>query len=237
MIRIAMCDDEPAIIHMLEGYLKNFSEKFEIELQMESYTDGESLLSSKEKYDIMILDVGIAEDSGIRIGREVRKTDKRVTIIYLTGFLDYMKDAFQVHAFEYLTKPVQEERVHQVLFEAISYGKLDVSNSLTFHTKTGIVTLQVEDIMFFEYSNRSVIVYDSAGQQYELPGEKISAIAKKMRPYHFEVSHKSFVVNLHQVQSIKGYSVFMKHGLQVPLSQLYSKAFRKNMHDYINSRI
>lgn len=237
MIQIAICDDEPAIVEMMQRHLQEFNRKYQLELQICSYTDGKNLLNCREKYDIIFLDIGFAQENGIQIGKEIRKTDKRVEIIYMTAFPDYMKDAFQVHPFDYIVKPVTEETIHSILLEAITYGNLNAVNSMTFKTKKGLVTLKVEEILYFEYSNRSVLVYDCNDRVFELPGEKISNVAEKMKPYHFEVSHKSFVVNMYHIKSIKGYCINMNSEKMVPLSQLYSKNFRKIMHEYLNTRI
>lgn len=237
MIQIAICDDEQRILDMMRIYMESFREKYSLELDVHTYSKGEELLSCEEKYDVIFLDIGLGNDSGIEVGKAIRKMDKRVKIIYVTAFTDRMKDAFGVHAFDYLTKPVSEDKVHKILLEAVTYDGSDVANSMTFQTKNGMVTLNVDEILYFEYCKRSVLLYHENDSVYELPGEKISNIAEKMKPYHFEVSHKSFVVNLCQVHFVKGYNIQMKSGIQVPLSQLYSKNFRKNMHEYLNTRI
>lgn len=237
MIQIAICDDEPVILHALTTYLQDFHEKYELELQVQSFTDGKSILVCEEKYDIIFLDIGLKDLNGIQIGKEIRRTDKRVKIIYLTAFLSYLKDAFQVHAFDYIEKPVTREKIHNSMLEALNYGNLHERNSMSFQTKSGVVSLRVEEILYFEYYNRSVLIYACNNKMYELPGEKISRVAQKMKPYHFEVSHKSFVVNLYQVKSIKGYAINMNGGNTVPLSQLYSKRFRNTMHEYLKSRV
>lgn len=237
MIQIAICDDERPILDMMCVYIESFRQKYALELNVCLYSEGKNLLNSGEKYDIIFLDIGLGKENGIEIGKEIRKMDKKVKIIYVTAFTDHMKDAFCVHAFEYLTKPVSEEKVHKILLEAVTYDGTNVANSMTFQTKNGMVTLKVDEIMYFEYCKRSVLLYHENDSVYELPGEKISNIADKMKPYHFEVSHKSFVVNLCQVSFVKGYNIQLKSGKQVPLSQLYSKKFRQSMHEYLYTRI
>lgn len=237
MINIAVCDDEPAILEMMKQYLNGFSQKYELEFQITTLTDGDCFFECAEQFDIIFLDIGIDNKNGIEIGSRIRETDKKVKIIYVTAFRDYMKDAFGIHAFDYLVKPVTEKKIYSVLLEVFSYDNLNEDRIVSFRTKTGVVSIKAEDILYFEYCNRNVLLYDDKNHVLELPGEKISAIAERMKPYHFEVSHKSFVVNLYQIESIKNYTIFMKYGKVVPLSQMYSKRFRKKMHDYLNSRI
>lgn len=237
MIQVALCDDEPAILRVLNRYLDVFQELYNVNINVQTYLEGKELLSSEEKYDIIFLDIGLSDTDGITVGSEIRKKDKKVKIIYLTAFTDYMKDAFQVHAFNYVTKPVSQEKIHKILLEAITYDNLNSQCNVTFQSRTGVITLNIQDIQYFEYSNRSVLVYYKESEVYELPGEKISKIAEKMKPHSFEVSHKSFVVPLSQVDSVKGYSIQLKNGRAIPLSQLYSKQFRKKMHEYLSMRI
>lgn len=237
MVKIAVCDDEPAILEMMKQYLNGFCLKYELESQIETFTDGENLFKCEEQFDIIFLDIGMDKKNGIEIGSRIRETDKKVKIIYVTAFHDYMKDAFRIHAFDYLIKPVTEKKIYSVLLEALTYGNLNKDCVVSFRTKTGVVSTNVENILYFEYCNRNVLLYDDKNHVLELPGEKISAIAERMKPYHFEVSHKSFVVNLYQVEAIKNYTIYLKYGKMIPLSQMYSKRFRKQMHDYLNSRI
>lgn len=237
MIQIAICDDEYPILDMMCVYMESFQQKYDLELVVHTYSEGKNLLNCGEKYDVIFLDIGLKNENGIEIGKEIRRMDRKVKIIYVTAFMDYMKEAFCVHAFEYLIKPVSEQKVHKILLEAVTYDGLNSVHSMTFQSKNGTVTRKVEDITFFEYCNRSVLLHDCNEQVYELPGEKISNIAEKMKPYHFEVPHKSFVVNLYQINFVKGYNIYMNCGKQVPLSQLYSKKFRRIMHEYLNTRI
>jgi len=236
MIQVAACDDDLAVRRGLKKCLNKFGVKYGIEVQVIVFASGEELIESEERFDIIFLGIGLAGIDGIQTGTEIRKKDKKVKIIYLTAFLGYMEKAFQVHAFGYMEKPFKEEKIHQILLEAITYGKLNVADSMTFHTKMGLLTMQIQKIAYFEYWNRSVLLHDCSNQVYELPGEKISKIAERMKPYYFEVPHKSFVVNLSQVKSIKGYDLYMNHGKVLPLSQFYSKNFRKVMHEYWNTR-
>ncbi len=51
------------------------------------------------------------EMDGIAVGLELRKKYPKCSIIYLTNFDDYRAQAFRVHAFDYLSKPVNKKRI------------------------------------------------------------------------------------------------------------------------------
>ncbi len=237
MIQVAMCDDEPSILQMLIGYFNEIKERYSLQMQVQTYTKGRELLACEDRYDIIFLDTELEDMDGITLGVKLREKDKKVKLVYLTAYPNRMKEAFCVHAFDYISKPVGLETVQRVLLDAISYDDLLAHSTVTFQTKTGIVAIKTEEIQYLEYNNRSVYVYSCQNQIIELRGEKISNIAEKMKPYHFEVSHKSFVVNMQQVESVKGYIIYLKSGSVIPLSQSHSKRFRKKLHEYLSTRI
>lgn len=237
MIQVAVCDDEPSILDMLVEFMADFKEKYGLEIHTRTFTQGKELLTCEDAYDIIFLDIKLQDMDGIALGSMLRKKDKKVKIIYLTASKEHMKKAFHVHAFDYLIKPVEKQTVHKVLLEAVTYDDMIADATITLQAKSGVVSLNVDVIQYFEYSNRSVYVYTCKNEVLELPRKKISNIAEKMNPYHFEVSHKSFVVNLHYVDTIKGYTIYLKGGNTIPLSQLYSKKFRKKMNEYLSTRI
>ncbi|WP_279403862.1 LytR/AlgR family response regulator transcription factor [Secundilactobacillus kimchicus] len=57
-----------------------------------------------------ILDIELPSSSGINVAKEIRKHNLNVPIIFLTNFSEYMEDVFQVQTFDYILKPVTEEK-------------------------------------------------------------------------------------------------------------------------------
>ena len=72
-----------------------------------------------------------------------------------------------------------------------------------------------------------------------LPGQikKITDINNDMEIYDFYMPHKSFVVNLYHVKTIKGYDVIMTNNISIPLSQKKSTEFRKRLNNYLSEKI
>ncbi|SES97554.1 LytR/AlgR family response regulator transcription factor [[Clostridium] polysaccharolyticum] len=237
MLKIAICDNEPVIISLIETFLKELSEEYGLVLDVRTFTKGEQLCKSKEQYEIIFLDIGLEGENGIEVAEKIRFLDMEVKIVFVTAFRDFMKDAFRIHAFDYIEKPVTKSKMENVLLEVLKYRGVNGNCLLSLRTNSGIIKKKLENIQYFEYSNRDVLLYDSENQIERLPREKISSIAERMKIYYFEVSHKSFVVNLYHVEGIKNYTVYMKSGIALPLSQRYSKGFRKSMHDYLNRSI
>ena len=123
MLRIALCDDEENQLNqaaaMLNAYLIS---RPDLSGQVELFHGGSSLLARMEEvggFDLYVLDILMPELSGIDTGRRLRALGDGGDIIYLTSSNDFAADSYDVHAFFYLLKPVNEGKLFQVLDAAV----------------------------------------------------------------------------------------------------------------------
>ena len=91
-----------------------------------------------------------------------------------------------------------------------------------------LICLRCRDIYYFEYINRKIRIV-TVEKEYVCIHEKISDIAKKMKPYGFAMCHQSFVVNLYEVDRIRTQELIMKNGDSVYLAQKRAAAIRKEL--------
>ncbi len=232
MIKIAICDDDLITLNKTKEIIEGYSKK---DLQIYTYKSGEDLLGSKEKFNIIFLDIDMAGINGIETAKKIRVYDKKVKIIYATNYTDYTSSAFSVHAFGYLVKPIKESELHEQLDEALSYMKEDEECLVEFITEEGLVRIDIKKIYYFEYASRKILMKTS--EKTYVIREKISVIYEKMKEFGFEMPHKSFVVNLYNVKSIKGYDVYMMDESRIPLSQKKSTEFRNSLNIYLSNHI
>ncbi len=62
--------------------------------------------------DVAILDINMPGNiNGISLGEILRKKNKRIKLLYCTGYAEYAMDAYKMHANGYLRKPVQKEEL------------------------------------------------------------------------------------------------------------------------------
>ena len=104
-------------------------EKLALEALVQAITeaDGESIVcafrspvqaaefAGKEKPEIAFLDITMRGMDGIRLAELLLEKDPGIQVIFTTGYEDYMKDAFRIHAGGYVTKPVTPEKIRKEL--------------------------------------------------------------------------------------------------------------------------
>lgn len=233
MIQIAVCDDQKLVSEKIKEMILHGDEnRYEVEV----FSDGGALLNSGKAFDILFLDIDMPGLDGIETAKALRKSDKKVKIIYITNYGGFAGYAFGVHAFGYLLKPVKEPDIKRQLKEAREYMEKESERPMAeLFTKAGRIRIAVEDIYYFEYTSRMLQVHTREGV-YEQQ-EKISECLEKMRPYGFAMPHKSFVVNLDQARGIRGYDITLMDGSIVPLSQKKGKSFREELGLFLAGRM
>lgn len=232
MQKMAVCDDDRNFCRQMAGYIKDFMPKAEI---CEFYS-GEEMLRQTEKFDLIFLDVDMKGINGIETARRLRKSDKKVKIVYVTAYRDFVNYAFSVHAFGYLVKPVTEKDIQNQLREAMGYEACEEETyQVRLETEDGLEELNVKEIYYFEYLNRKICVRTKKGK-FSMRGS-ITRLAAKMEEYGFAMPHKSFSVNLYHVKAIRGYDIYMMDGSVLPLSQKKSVQFRERLSQFLTEQI
>lgn len=232
MYEIAICDDEPAICDMVSNVIREWGP----DIKISCFYSGESLLASYESFDVIFLDIDMKGIDGIETGRQIRERDHETRIVYLTAYRDYVAGAFEVHAFQYLLKPISSARLKQILEELFRYvNRVDKQKLLDFHTDEGTVCVDAADICYFEYSNRKIRVV-TLQKIYHMAG-KISSIYTRTCSIGFSMPHKSFVVNFLHVKNVRNLDIFMDNGDRIPLSQKKQKEWKQELTNYLSERL
>lgn len=116
--RIAICDDEQLDIKYIKELLHIWQEETNISLQIETFTSAESFLfnyAEDKLYDIILLDIELGGMDGVTMAKKIRKENKTVQIIFISGYSDYIAEGYEVEALHYLLKPVNKEKLFSVL--------------------------------------------------------------------------------------------------------------------------
>ena len=119
MIRIAICDDEAPT----RAYLASLIRAQDCPCQVVEYASANDCLAGHQGIDLLFLDIELSTTGpdGMALARQIREDNPAVqpVIIFVTGYERYVFDAFDVGAFQYLLKPVDEEKFAQVFARAV----------------------------------------------------------------------------------------------------------------------
>lgn len=234
MIKIAVCDDEEIVCIKLISLVKAYFDKIKRAVWIADFRSGNGLLKSNIRFDIIFMDIDMPELNGIETAIKLRNWDVNSKIIYVTNYNNYKSSAYKVHAFDYIKKPVEPKAIQDTLNDAIRYlDNASEKQKCAFKTEQGIVTLELDDIYYFEYNSRKVNIKCSQG--IYLASYSLKELYEKFHKNNFASPHKSFLVNMLHIKCIKVFDIFMENEDIIPLAQKRCVGFKAEFNDFLQS--
>lgn len=200
MLNFVLCDDNLLIVSKMKEILEILFVKHDIDAKVGFFTDDPKMVLNYEKdnvIDVLILDINLNSNiSGIELAKIIRKNNKRVYIIFLTGHLEYSLIAYSVKTFDYLPKPITMERLEITLKRLLEDVKFSNQKFICIDNKT---FLNHSEINFIKKDGMK-IVFCTNSQIYETYNSfnKLQNIL----PDNFIRCHKSYIVNTDNIVNI-----------------------------------
>ena len=229
MIKIAICDDEANI----RAYLSSLIGAQSCPCEIVEYASAGDCLADHREIDLLFLDIELAPFGsgldGMALARKIREraTGTQPVIIFVTGYERYVFDAFDVGAFQYLLKPVDEEKFAQVFSRAvaqIAIAKEKSGRVLTLQSANTSKTVPLDSIYYIESSNHKVELHLKDGEF--VCYAKIGDLELELQDQFFRI-HKGYLVNLSYVAGYSKTEVTLTNGVRLLLSKYKYQDFVK----------
>lgn len=113
-MRVAICEDEPVQAVLLKTLAQRWAAARTVPLTVECFPTAEAFLfcwAEDRGFDLLMLDIQMPGRDGLALAREVRREDRGLPIVFVTGYSDHMGEGYEVAALHYLLKPVDEEKL------------------------------------------------------------------------------------------------------------------------------
>ena len=214
-ITVLIADDEPGIRLILRNKIEK-TPGFSVISEAENGQDALKIFDAFRP-DVVFLDVDMPEVSGIECARIIQDKDPKCVLIFATGHEEYMSEAFEVYAFDYLVKPFNMERLQGTLqrildrglkSEAIQSPRVSIQQNkpsrLLLRHKEGIAFLDPEDIILIQREDRATVIYAKDEARYVI-SETLQEIENRLDPDLFFRCHKSYIVNIQYIRDITPY--------------------------------
>ncbi len=233
MLRIALCDDEADKLRETAALVQRyFQARPSVSGQVEAFPSGGELIARVQEsrgFDIYILDILMPGLSGIDAARKLRQLGDGGEIIYITNSNDFAADSYEVRAFSYLLKPVDEARLFKVLDGAVEKLERRRSSAVMVNTPGGMQRIRLEQILYVERMGHCMRYHCVGGvvdsQSIRSPFK--TAAAPLLADRRFYLCGASYVLNLQHVAGVQGQSAMIDDGQTVVLPRASATEFKK----------
>ena len=238
MLRIAICDDEEKQLNQAAALLNTYLQSHPgLYGQVETFRSGSALLMRAEAaggFDLYVLDILMPELSGIDTGRRLRALGEGGEIVYLTSSNDFAADSYDVRAFFYLLKPVEEGKFFQVLDGAVEKLNRRRNSAILVNTADGPRRILLEHIRFVERMGRCIRYYctDGTVDSQTIRVSFREMVAPLLGDRRFCLCGASFVLNFQHVTGVNGQIALLDNGQAVTLPRTSATDFKKAWGSY-----
>lgn len=235
LIKIAICEDEKEQQELLKTYIDQIFEGLSVKYKLKIFNSGEELLENYSKdTDVLLLDIQMVQINGIDTARKIRTLDDKVEIIFITSLIEYALEGYEVRAYRYLIKPVKYENLKENIINCIK--EVDIKNKYIIVKEQGNqIKLDINEITYIEVQKETITIH-TLNEVYKTNGT-MNNIEKEIDCSRFFRCHKSFLVNLEHVKSIKQYVAILENSEEVPISRYRFKETKDKFFDLIEDKL
>lgn len=215
--RIAVIDDDKTQIEYLTSLLGEWAKQEGVLHQVEAFESAEAFLfqyAADKAFDLLLLDIEMGAMNGVELAKVIRRENREIQLIFITGYMEYISDGYDVEALHYLLKPVNREKLFPVLERAVE-RLLSKRRVLMLRSGDEMIRLPLYEIRYVEVRANYITIH---AQEDHAVKKTLSELEKDLDEGFFRTG-RSYVVNLQYIQKITKTDVFLKDGTRVPLSK------------------
>ncbi|MBO4460265.1 MAG: response regulator transcription factor [Clostridiales bacterium] len=231
-MRIAICDDEERYRVELKTVLGKLL--INIDCNIDTFDNGNILTESfnEQPYDLLFLDIEMPEVDGITLARKLRSLSDKVYIVFLTSHVEYALEGYEVNALRYLTKPVNIDKLKEVL--TYVQEREGASRQIIIREDGEEVVIDINDVIYMEAMNQNVRIVTSSGEH--VIRYNLGDFESQLKNDGFYRIHRGYLISLSKVKKLAKGDVIMDMGAgeaSLPVSRSNLKGLKDALYSYV----
>lgn len=231
-MNILLCDDDITFLKAFEKFFTGFS------CHIYKYTSIESAKNSDVIFDIAFLDIVFDEGALVfDLIKSIRKKNPKCVIAFVTNHIKYAPEGYEYKAFRYILKNEPEALIKRRINDVVcEYDRLNMTICGSYKNERFV--LSPKDICYIEISNHLLKLYTS-DDVYEMYN-RTGSLYENLSRCGFVRCHRSFLVNLNYVRTIRDDSFFIltaPRDAKIPLGIRYKAEAKRNLLNYIGENL
>ena len=230
MHTIAICDDQETEISYLTNIVQSWAGARNQPIHIRNFPSAEAFLFAYDEdcdVDILLLDIQMQAMDGVTLAKKVRVGNKEVQIIFISGYMEYIADGYDVEALNFLVKPASQEKLWAVLDKATERLGRNQKSLFVQHGGENI-RIPLYEIKYIEVMHNHTTIH--ASQEYRIK-KPLSELEKELDGSFFRAG-RSYIINLRYVRRSNKSEVHLTDGAVVPLSRGVYAALNRAIIDF-----
>lgn len=218
-MKFVCCEDDSSFIDFLTDAITTWGKLRGETISILSYHSAEALLFKTEEWrdaDGLILDIELREMNGMDLALEVRKTDAKMPLLFITGYEKFVFEGYEVGAVSYLLKPVNLDKLYRALDKIREENQYN-RESILAGTGDAMSVIYLRDILYIESDKHYSLIQTATDRIKDRRG--ISELSAELQERGFCMSHRSYLINPEHIRKVSKTEVSLDGGFVVPVAR------------------
>ena len=227
-INIAICDDDKVFRDTLTCEISSYASVNDLDFNILCFSNGLELMISEVHYNLIFLDYRMGIMNGLETAKKLRAKGVKCPIIFVTSFNEIVYDVFEVNAFRFITKPVENEVLTNALNDFMEQHRN--IRTISFNSNGNTVSIDSDDIVYVEGKGRGCVVHTDRESYPVL--QKIELFSEVLPESDFFRSHRLFTVNMKYVRACEKGEITFHNAETAKLSMSKRDEFKKALSNF-----
>lgn len=236
MVKIAVCDDSYEECVALERALKKALNQDITIAKHDNYFSFTTYVLDEVKgqLDVVFIGLNVKGYSGVKIAQTLLSRYSHLKIIFVTKYLELVKDIFMINPVYLLIKPYEMKYVTDAIYKAIRTVDEEKNDFLVLKAKygrNGIISVRLKDFYYAASDRRKLeIVTDEETIEINM---KLNDLEERL-PDNFLRVHQSYLVNMDKILKITKEEVYLYNDVVIPISRSRLNHVNETYMRYLN---
>ena len=233
MIRIAIVDDNDQMRNIIKKYVtKAIHETASMEIQV--FSNAESFIEDLEnhEYDILFSDIQMDEINGLELGKQIRKIQPDMYIVFITAYTEYAAESYVIDAYQYILKSDLECRLPVIVKRLVETIENENHQYRMIGTGASKERIYYKDIIYIYKIKASKYVGYVTNSDEKRERITIDQLSRELQGKEFVMVDRGLIVNLDHICKISGNVIYLDEDRQIKISRSKIADVKRAMSQY-----
>lgn len=232
--KVTIVDDEVEYIDRIKKIIGSYLEERLTDHEIYTYANAEQFLEELPQMEdcyLFLLDMQMSGYTGLQLAKRIRRNFPEPYIIFITNYMEYAADAFEVNAFRYISKSQLEEKLPLAL-DWLNGGRAErFERGYTIETGFSCEHILLRNIYYLQKQGKYVRIVHRFGESKVR--KTLRDIYEELNSEAFIFTDKSYIVNMMHILKYKKNLIYMSNRTEIPVSIPRAAEFRKSFAEYL----
>ncbi|WP_428661161.1 LytR/AlgR family response regulator transcription factor [Runella sp.] len=233
-LRCIAVDDEPLALELLEDNIRQVP-FLELAAGCQNAFEAMDILH-EQNADLVFLDIQMPGITGVQFLKSLQGQSTSPMVIFITAYEQYALEGFELDVVDYLLKPVSFDRFLKAANKAFELFKLRqqtpspelLSTHFFVNANYALVKIRYDEITYIEGLKDYVKIYLTSARHPVITRMTLKGIEQKLPTHEFMRVHKSYIVSLDKIQSVRNLKIHIGEAI-IPVGEQYVEEFMKSI--------